>query len=77
MPEATTYLIDPGNRRFVLTMRLGNPEPVAADVSPLKLWDMLASLKPTDERMSQLTLAATMDCMDVTKKLPGEGFKHP
>lgn len=29
------------------------------------------------DRVSQLTLAATRNCMDATKKLPGEGFKRP
>ena len=62
-------------------------------MSPLKLHDMLAPLKPTEERVSRLTSAATIvDVLDhamseiasgsklgidATKKLPGEGFKRP
>ena len=54
---------------------------------------MLAPLKPTEERVSRLTSAATIvDVLDhatseiaigsklgieATKKLPGEGFKRP
>jgi 3-polyprenyl-4-hydroxybenzoate decarboxylase len=62
-------------------------------VSPLILYDMLVLLKPTEERVSRLTSAATIaDVLDhatseiasgsklgidATKKLPGEGFKRP
>ena len=54
---------------------------------------MLAQLKPTEERVSRLTSAATINDLldhatseiasgsklgiDATKKLPGEGFKRP